>query len=958
MHTSLNNPLLNNEEFEDFFNANLDLLCISDIEGNFLKTNTSWSEILGYSTEELNHRRFIDFVHPDDVPATMEALAQLYAQHKVLNFVNRYRCKDGSYRYIEWRAHPKGKLIYAAARDITDRKATEIALHHQYKMQEILMNIATKYISIDPSMLDDEISEPLQTMAQFVEADRSYIFEYDWINGYCNNTYEWCNEGIEPQISELQGVPTDFIADWVQAHQHGETIIIDDVLALPEDNITRNILEPQGVKSIITIPLMDESQCVGFIGFDSVKRYKHYSKNEELLLKLFAGVLVNVQNKVKLETNLRSAKEAAEVASKAKSAFLANMSHEIRTPLNGVIGFIDLLQQTELTPLQEQYVKNASISGHMLLGIINDVLDFSKIEAGMMNLEIIQTDLIELLEQSIDIIKYAAAQKQLEVLLDVDPRMPRFAQVDPIRLKQILSNLLSNAVKFTQQGEVELKVGYEMVENGRGRFHFAVRDTGIGINEVQQQVLFQAFTQADSSTTRKFGGTGLGLVISELIAQKMGSKIQYTSNYGQGSVFYFELTTDTLDSEKREPENPQGIKRCLVIDDNEKNRTILEHMLAGWGITCLAVENSLLALKMLETVEPFDVVICDYHMPYIDGIETIKLIRRKLQRTPETLPIILLHSSSDETELHRMCDELGVCYQLTKPVKRDVLYYYLGKVHSAAQHAPALPSVACSAVTPPVALPHHDREATILIAEDVTLNMVLIKGVVGHLLPSVRFVETKTGREALTWCQTNSADLILMDIQMPEMDGIEATVAIRALEKQSGRYTPIVALTAGALKEEQARCLAAGMDDFLTKPIEAERLKAIFARFLKPDGQVNDAIHFDRAAFMARLSDNEHFAAEVIATALKIIPPILEDLRAGLERGDHKALRLSAHQVVGLALNLSLNTLGSQAREFEHLAKGEADLAQIQPHYAALCAEWDLVEQLLRGGSSSAEVTP
>jgi len=543
--------------------------------------------------------------------------------------------------------------------------------------------------------------------------------------------------------------------------------------------------------------------------------------------KPFRMVGTNWDNTVKKmdEEKLIKALTAAEAANKAKSEFLANMSHEIRTPLNGVIGFTDLLQSTPLSPVQQQYVKNANASGYNLLGIINDILDFSKIEAGMMDLEIINTDLIKLLGQSVDIVKYAADKKKLEVLLNIDPKMPRFASVDPIRLKQIFANLMGNAVKFTEKGEIELKVKYDDLGNNKGRFYFSVRDTGIGINTEQQKKLFKVFSQADSSITRKYGGTGLGLVISQMIAKKMDSDISITSKQSVGTTFHFEIETDTARGKKADAGSMQSIKRCFIIDDNENNRIILEHTMAYWGIECMSSDNGLTALGMLESSGPFDVIICDYHMPYIDGLETIKLIREKLKLTADIQPIILLHSSSDDAELHKRCDELNVRFKLTKPVKMEELYSYLTNIQAPVNTKAAVQAIMSESISESI--------TTILIAEDVEMNMLLVKYMIGKAYPDAVILEAVDGKEAIAMWQNEKPDLILMDMQMPIMDGVEATISIREMEKSAGTRIPIIALTAGAMVEEKEKCLAAGMDDFVTKPIDHAKLIVVIDKALK-----------------------------------------------------------------------------------------------------------------------------
>ncbi|MCF8215266.1 MAG: response regulator [Chlorobium sp.] len=792
-------------------------------------------------------------IHPEDLSRFRNALRR-YLDGDAFSFSTefRYLCFDGSSVWILGRgaalrnAEGVPYRMAGSFSDISGRIRSAEELAHRSEFQKVVMELAIEFVNAPLGELDNSVNTTLATVGAFLKVDRAYLFRYDFERNTMSNTHEWCSEGVSPEKDNLQDISNADLPEWVETHLKGRIMHIPDVSDLEEGSILRSVLTQQGIRSLITIPLVYGEQCFGFAGFDAVHEKKCWGEEEISLLRVLAELFTNAELRFRHETALIDARYAAESANLAKSEFLANMSHEIRTPMNGVIGMTGLLLDTGLTPEQRVYAETVLASGEALLTVINDILDFSKIEAGKLELVEVPFDLRALLDDFAAIMAVKAGDKGLEFICAALPGVPEFFLGDPDRIRQVLNNLAGNAVKFTHQGEITVYVSMVSETQHEVLLNFSVKDTGIGIPPEKLDKLFRSFSQVDSSMTRKYGGTGLGLAISRQLVELMGGTIDARSIPGSGSEFWF-----TLSLRKSRPEEKQSRlsdslitgKRILVVDDNATNRSLLKLLLESWGMDVSVAASAGEALELLRRTaggeRSYVVALIDMQMPGTDGLELGRIIHAD--------PLIcgtmrLLMSSIIIRNDVRVLEQSGFFGVVLKPVRQSELFNALTEAiyavlsatyrkdapsligDKSARHAESQSSVAGD----------ERQKPKILLAEDSKINQQVAVGILKKQGFEVDVVFN--GREALEKLRSQAYDLVIMDIQMPEMDGFEATRIIRDPASDIPDHSvPVIALTAHAMQGDREICLRSGMNDYMSKPINAAELGEVVRKWCRKD---------------------------------------------------------------------------------------------------------------------------
>jgi PAS domain S-box-containing protein len=865
--------------------------------GRVASLNTAAENLTGWSTKEAAGMPIDDvlqMVEADSEERLENPAAEVIKQGKSIPLAENAMLisKDGRRIRIADSCSPitsaEGEVTGAVLvfRDVTKEQKAKIELEEAKKRLEMILGLTKTGIDI-------------------IDADFNLVFvDSEWQKVYGDPTGRKCFEYLmgRDEPCEGCGIP--------KAIENKQPVITEEVLPR----------EGNRVVEVHTIPFQaaDGRWLVAEFNVDITRRKQSEMELQEAFQHLEAAT-----------ARANSMAAEAEMASAAKSEFLANMSHEIRTPMNGVIGMVGLLLDTDLNEEQRRYAETIKSCGEALLTIINDILDFSKIEAGKMVLETIDFDLLNLLEDFSSLLAVKAQEKGLEFICSADPGVPLRLRGDPGRLRQILTNLMGNAIKFTEKGEVVLRVSLESVEGDAAVLRFAVKDTGIGIAEEKIGMLFQSFSQVDSSMTRKYGGTGLGLAISKQLAELMGGEIGVKSVVGQGSEFWFtaRLRLQSISSLAPSCERDLNGVRVLLADDNEAHRRVLRTRLESWGMIAGEAFDGPSAIQALRRAKaedlPYRMAIIDMNMPGMDG-ETLGRLIKEEKEISDTV-LVMMTAVGSRGDAKRL-EDIGFSAYISKPVRHSILYECLRQaLNGQGEDEPKRPIVTRHSVRET-----KQQGARILLAEDNPTNQQVALGLLKKLGCSA--VAVNDGREALKALQTSRYDLVLMDVQMPNMDGLQATRMIR--DPASGvlnNRIPIIAMTAHAMQSDKDRCMQAGMNDYLTKPIEPRALFEAVNRWLpnqlervdKDDKTKERLVSdiFDIKGLLERVMEDEDLARELIRTFLEQTPAQISTLRSHISKGETQPAERLAHSIKGAAANLGGEALRATAYEMEKAGK-------------------------------------
>ncbi|MCH8558291.1 MAG: response regulator [Balneolia bacterium] len=894
-----------------------ELVCKFLRDSTLLVVNDEYARTFEMSKEELVGVKFLTLVPESEHAAIHSHLDGLTQKKPEIIYEHPVYLPNGEQVWLEWYDRAifdnEGKIEYfiSIGRDITSKKMMEFDLKNQQKLQALLMDVAIRMVNIPVHALDAAIYNTLREIGSYAQVDRAYVFLYDFKENLLSNTHEWCNEGTSSQIEKLQKLPIDMFPDWLMRHEKGEIYHIPDVTNLPQNSNTRAALEEQDIKTLISAPLMNGEECLGFVGFDAVKKKKVWSETETRLLNVLAELISNSEIRRRFESEIIEARYEAEASNEAKTQFLANISHEIRTPLNGIIGMVELLQKTRLSEEQRNYLKIIDSSGETLQHIIEDILDLHKIETSEVELNEEAFNLAELLKEVTDLFIGKATDKQINLEIENTPLPNEYFDGARLRIKQVLMNLLSNSIKFTNKGFVKVKASLTQRDSETDRvfIRFEVTDTGIGIAKEDMGRLFKPFSQLDSSSTRKYTGSGLGLLISKSLIDRMQGTIGLDSVPGKGTTVWFSIP---LRPSSRAPVNDAVLAgseklSALIIGGEGMSTVFLKKQLSAhsyaYDYANSIKEAAELNSKKVEAETPYRLVLI-----YVSGkISKVLEFVDQLKNDPENFNLRVVLLTDKKTKVSRtLLEEHDISDILIHPIRT----FEIERILRSPNEDLNMPRVSrlkeSESSTQIDDLITHLYTGNVLVAEDNRVNQMLIDLILGKLGVNYKIVEN--GEEAAKEIEEKSYDVVFMDCQMPVLDGFKATEKIRGMKDRKKAKTHIVAVTAHVIKGYRERCITAGMNDYISKPYKIKDIIKVFDERLKfqekKTAQNVSGMIVDVDRIRERFGGSDEFIHSLITRFIEDTENLLVELSEACRNEEQDLARDINHNLKGAAVNI------------------------------------------------------